>query len=223
MEQVPDASVDSVVTSPPYNIGTKYGNISDDCSEPEYWLMMKRVLTESVRVLHSGGKMVVQTADTVLSWGYCQHAALLTCMLRGLGMSLMQRHYALVDSLDGVEASERSLVGRHFISATNFGAKAHSNTHQWLVFVKGSVEWNPKGEILYFKSVPEENHPCPFGDEEIAFVLDRYFPEHGVVLDPFMGIAKLGVEVVRRGGSFIGYELSPEIYAVAERNLSKAT
>lgn len=230
MDQVPDASVDLVVTSPPYNIGTAYGRHSDKLPQYEYKDMVNHSLKECVRALCLNGRLVLQVADTLYMRGnYIQYAGFLTRLIMKMGMSLGSRHFALVSTCDGIELPEELLnkTGRSGELWEEYGtfteqAQAHSNTHQWLVFVKGSVEWNPKGEILYFNSVPENGHPCPFGNGEITFVLDRYLSPGGVVLDPFMGIAKLGVEVVRRGGSFIGYELSPGIYAVAKRNLRNA-
>lgn len=228
MEQASDASVDLVVTSPPYNIGTAYGRHSDKLPQYEHKDMVSHSLKECVRALCPNGRLVLQVADTLYVRGnYVQYSGYLSRLVSKMGMSLEARHFALVSTRDGIELPEElsNKTGRSGELWEEYGtfteqAQAHSNTHQWLVFVKGVAAWNPQGEVLYFNSIPTQGHPCPFGDDEVSFVLDRYFPERGVVLDPFMGIAKLGMEVVRRGGSFIGYELSPEIYAVAERNLA---
>ncbi len=227
MDQVPDASVDLVVMSPPYNIGTAYGSYTDDIESVDYWTMLAKVFMGCVCALKPNGRLILQAADTIITQNHpyrmvcVQYAGLLANRLIKFDrLRLETRHYQLVKSEGDQELPEDMFDPKHYFApCSNY---VHSNTHQWLVFRKGSVR-RKKGKILYFNSVPEDGHPCPFGDEEIAFVLDCYFPNRGVVLDPFMGIAKLGVEVIRRGGSFIGYELSPEIYAVAERNLGKAT
>ncbi|MFZ1626783.1 MAG: DNA methyltransferase [Candidatus Moraniibacteriota bacterium] len=224
MDQVSDASVDLVVMSPPYNIGTAYGSYTDDIESVAYWTMMAKVFMGCVRVLKPNGRLILQAADTVIMENLpyksvcVQFAGLLANRLIKVdGLRLETRHYQLVKSEGEQELPEEMFDPKCFFIPSQYSA--HSNTHQWLVFRKGPVR-RKKGKILYFNSAAEDGHPCPFGADEIAFVLDRYFPERGVVLDPFMGIAKLGTEVVRRSGSFIGYELSPEIYVVAERNLS---
>lgn len=223
MEQVPDSSVDLVVMGPPYNIGTAYGSYNDDIESVDYWTMMKDVIEGSVRPLKINGRLILQAADTVIMKNppyrrtCIQFAGLLASRLIKVdGLRLETRHYQLVKSEGEQELPEEMFDPEYYFVPSQYSA--HSNTHQWLVFRKGPAR-RKKGKILYYNSVPTDGHPCPFSDEEIAFVLDRYFPEQGVVLDPFMGIARLGAEVVRRGGSFIGYELSPEIYSVAERNL----
>lgn len=226
MDQVPDASVDLVVMSPPYNIGTAYGSYTDDMRSVDYWLMLVKVFSGCTRVLKPNGRLILQAADTIITknplYGriYVQFAGLLASRLIKVDrLQLEVRHYQLVKSKRQQELPEEMFDPKHYFAPCFY--EAHSNTHQWLVFRKGPVR-RKKGKILYFNSVPEDGHPCPFGDDEITFVLDRYFPERGVVLDPFMGIAKLGAEVIRRGGSFLGYEISPEMFAVAERNLAAA-
>ncbi len=226
MDQVTDGSVDLVVTSPPYNMGTAYGSYADDMKSVDYWDMMRDVIEGCVRVLKPNGRLILQAADTMIMKDppyrrtYSQYAGVLAHrLIKYDGLRLETRHYQLVKSEGGQELPEEMFDPECYFIPSQY--LAHSNTHQWLVFRKGPVR-RKAGKILYFNSVPEDGHPCPFGEGEIDFVLDRYFPERGIVLDPFMGIAKLGVEVVRRGGSFIGYELSPEIYAVAKRNLNNA-
>lgn len=225
MDQVPDASVDLVVMSPPYNIGTTYGSYTDDIESVDYWIMLAKVFMGCVRALKPNGRLILQAADTIITQNHpyrsvcVQYAGLLANrLIKFDGLRLETRHYHLVKSEGERELPEEMFDPKRYLAPCSHCV--HSNTHQWLVFRNGPVR-RKKGKIIYFNSVPEDGHPCPFSEAEIDFVLDRYFPERGVVLDPFMGIARLGAEVVRRGGSFIGYEISPEIYAVAERNLSK--
>jgi DNA modification methylase len=42
-------------------------------------------------------------------------------------------------------------------------------------------------------------------------------------LDPFMGTANLGVQVIKRGGIFFGYEIDTGFYETAKRKLEKAS
>lgn len=47
-------------------------------------------------------------------------------------------------------------------------------------------------------------------------------PTGGVVLDPFMGSGTTGVACVRAGLNFIGIEIDPDYFAIAERRIKEA-
>lgn len=47
-------------------------------------------------------------------------------------------------------------------------------------------------------------------------------PTGGVVLDPFMGSGTTGVAAIQEGRRFIGVELDPQYYAIAERRIANA-
>jgi DNA modification methylase len=51
----------------------------------------------------------------------------------------------------------------------------------------------------------------------------RQFTDAGdIVLDPFMGSGTTGVACVRTGRSFIGIEIDPTYYAIAQRRIAEA-
>jgi len=60
MEELPDASVHLMVTSPPYNVGKTY---DEDMTLDEYRAFMKRVMAEVYRVLVPGGRACINVAN----------------------------------------------------------------------------------------------------------------------------------------------------------------
>lgn len=70
----------------------------------------------------------------------------------------------------------------------------------------------------------------PFPDAHFATFPERLVepcilagcPEGGVVLDPFAGSGTTGVVALKRNRSFVGIELNPEYFAMAERRLAGA-
>ena len=79
MTDVPDESVDLIVTSPPYNINIKYGNktshgktveskstkYSDNLPEEEYRQMLGKVFTECKRVLKPNGSIWINIKNSI--------------------------------------------------------------------------------------------------------------------------------------------------------------
>ena len=77
------------------------------------------------------------------------------------------------------------------------------------------------GIVLYHNYKTLAEHPCPFPREHIDYFLNKYFKPGFTVLDPFAGTANLGVEVIKRGGNYVGYELIKEFHETAMNKLSQ--
>ncbi len=64
MREVPDGSVQLIVTSPPYNVGKGYAQHHDDMELRDYLAFLGAVWKESRRVLCRGGRLAVNIANT---------------------------------------------------------------------------------------------------------------------------------------------------------------
>lgn len=69
---VKDASIDVVVTSPPYNIGIRYGTYKDDLPRDKYLAWIEEVGAEVARVLAPGGSFFLNVgnkpSDPWIAW-----------------------------------------------------------------------------------------------------------------------------------------------------------
>ena len=219
MSEVKDGSVDLIITSPPYNIGTKYGNYSDSLPIDEYKTLLKKVFSECTRILKPGGKLILECADSALINGtYIQLAGHIQGICIKLGLKVIERHINFSHSDNGSEIPEHGWKDDYTTTANS-----HSNCHQIIVFSRSDkVRFVSSGEVLYMNYKSVEGHPCPTPEAIYTFLLDKYFSSGMTVMDVFMGTAVLGAEVIKRGGLFIGYERDAFIYEIAERNLNRA-
>jgi site-specific DNA-methyltransferase (adenine-specific) len=64
------------------------------------------------------------------------------------------------------------------------------------------------------------DHPTPFPVELPKRLILLYTKPGDVVLDPFMGSGSTALSAVLTGRHYVGYELSPEYCALAERRLA---
>lgn len=221
MNEVQSETIDLILSSPQYNAGAVFGDWKDTAPFESFKQTLTRLICECARTLKTGGKLIIECADTAISEDgtYMSIGALYVKIGLACGLNLVERHVAYTLTKDGVELPEHGW-------SDDFVAQeaTHSNAHQLVVLQKGVASFQPDlSKIIYYNyPANEEGHPCPFAFELIDFVLGHYFKPGDTVLDPYMGTARLGREVIKRGGIFIGYDINPEYCKVAEDYLSRA-
>ena len=65
----------------------------------------------------------------------------------------------------------------------------------------------------------KNNHPTVKPTELMRYLCRLVTPPGGIVLDPFMGSGSTGKAAVLEGFDFIGIELNPEYFAIAEKRV----
>jgi modification methylase len=96
MEMVPDASVQLVVTSPPYNVAKNYTDHDDELSLEEYVRLLNAVWRECHRVLVPGGRLCVNIANTDRK-PYLSLVSLVDEQLRTSGQTWLHRGHIIWD------------------------------------------------------------------------------------------------------------------------------
>lgn len=65
-------------------------------------------------------------------------------------------------------------------------------------------------------------HPCPKPVRWASWLVSRATKEDGTIFDPFMGSGTTGVACMQLGRNFIGCEIDPTYYAIAEKRIKEA-
>lgn len=92
---------------------------------------------------------------------------------------------------------------------------------------KGAYEPNDghlRSDVIRHKASlsRDREHPVEKPPEMLAELITACTPEGATVLDPFMGSGTTGVACVQTGRSFIGVEIDPTYFAIAERRIAEA-
>lgn len=221
MKQIPDASVDLVVTSPPYNLknstgngmkcgkGGKWSNAAlisgyatyDDCMPHEAYVAWQRAcLTEMFRVIKDDGAIFYNH-----KW-------------RVQGGLLQDRH----DIVEGFPVRQIIIWRRK--GGINFNKGYFLPTYEVIYMIaKPKFELAPKsnayGDVWEFMQEQKNEHPAPFPVALIDRIVSSTHAK--VVLDPFMGSGTTAVVAAGLGRDYIGIEVSEDYVRLAEKRIER--
>lgn len=281
MSAVPDASVQLVVTSPPYNVAKDYSNHDDNLSLDAYIVMLNAVWRECHRVLAPGGRLCVNVANTDRK-PYLSLVSLIDEQLRTSDLSWLHRGHIIWDK--GASAGISTAWGSFGRSSNPTLRDVHEYITVWskeqLRLDTGGISgvtgnqfvawtrsiWRPEERIAELEkkitakltyarqrgkddawiaesiaravwgqtTVPGEkvwemttessvDHPAPFPVELPRRVIALYTQPGDVVLDPFMGSGSTAIAAKSVGRQYVGYEISDEYCALAQKRLASLT
>ena len=108
----------------------------------------------------------------------------------------------------------------------------------WLVWDKGQrdfsladgeMAWTNQDKAMRIFTYPraamlKENglHPTQKPIALMKWCIEMFTQEGDTILDPFMGSGTTGVACVQTGRNFIGIEIDPTYYAIAEKRIARA-
>lgn len=220
MRGIPSASIDLVVTSPPYNLKNSTGNglkdgrggkwqnarlingyvNHDDCMPyDEYVAWQRRCLTEMMRVLTPEGAIFYNH-----KW-------------RVQGGLLQDRH----EIVDGFPVRQIIIWKRK--GGINFNPGYFLPTYEVVYLIANSkFKLAPKanhfGDIWEFTQEMNNPHPAPFPVELVERIISSTYAN--VVLDPFMGSGTTAVASYRQDRDFIGIDIALEYCEMARERIA---
>ncbi len=231
LREIPDSSVQLVVTSPPYNIGKEY---ETRVSISSYADQQREVITECVRVLNPTGSICWQVGNYVCDGEIVPLDTVLYSVFRDLKLKMRNRiiwHFEhglhcsrrfsgryeaivwftkgddYIFNLDAVRVPQKYPGKKHFK-----GPKA------------GAYSCNPLGKnpgdlwiIPNVKSnhVEKTIHPCQFPVELIERLVLAFSNENDWVFDPFLGVGTTVVAATRHRRRGAGAETTASYVEVA--------
>ncbi len=113
----------------------------------------------------------------------------------------------------------------HIIAARNLNALTRGplGFSNWLACALSGTK-PPQMQNFFEFAIRGEmpDHPSPKPIEYMRKLIERVTSPGDTVLDPFMGSGTTGVACVQLGRSFIGCEIDPGYFAIAEKRIKQA-
>jgi site-specific DNA-methyltransferase (adenine-specific) len=237
------ASVDVVVTSPPYNLDLRYSSYEDRRGEDDYLTWMVSVAEALRRVMKPDASFFLNISG---SPGRPWLPFELIVRLRPL--FVLQNHITWIKSIDtgqstvghfkpvagkrflhhahehifhltlnGQVALDRMAIGVPYADKSNIARRGHSRDLR----CRGNTWFIPYETVQ--SRAAKFNHPGTFPVDLPRWCIRLHGRPGGVVLDPFVGTGTTLVAAAREGARGIGIDVDPAYVAIARARLVDET
>lgn len=209
LKNIPDESVDALITDPPYGTNDNYGksikrgNFHTDFNVIKWDTALPlEYLSECYRIMKNDTWGVVFTDKKEITnvWNY----------LESIGFSPRNTFY-------WIKPNKAPTMRKNFKSSVETA----------IIFTKGrtNIKWRGNGnqnnyEILPFVLGKESvNHPTQKPIKLMNRFVELFTDVGDVIIDPFMGSGTTGISCVRNGRDFIGIELNTEYFELSKKRI----
>ena len=226
MKDIPDGSVDLVFTSPPYNmnlrirngvycsrqivkeLSTKYDGFDDNLPMEDYFNFNVSVVSELLRV-----------SDLVF-----YNVQFLTGNKSALYKLIGHFHDKIKEFIVWDKINAQPAIGVKILNSRFEVILVFQNSHpesrkfDTAQFYRGTLQnlWQIKRGTKIDKS-----HGATFPEELAELVIKNFSSTGGTILDPFMGTGTVGAVCKKTDRNFIGIELLPAYYKIAEKRINE--
>ena len=225
MKELPDNSIHLMITSPPYNVSKEY---DDDLTLQQYLILLENSFRETYRVLVNGGRACINVANLGRK-PYIPLSDYISKIMIEIGFKMRGE----IIWNKAASASPSTAWGS-WQSASNPTLR---DVHEYiLIFSKGDykrekeskensiskeqfIEWTKSIWTMNAESARRIGHPAPFPEELPFRLMQLYSFKDDIILDPFMGSGTTALSAVKSERKFVGYDISKEYVALAEKRL----
>lgn len=245
LKQIPEETIDIIITSPPYCIGKAYENAHDDIET--FKNQHEQIFPDLYRILKPGGSICWQIGyhvnnSSVYPLDYFVYS-IFTENSKNLSYPLLLRNRIIWTFGHGLNSTQR-FSGRHetilwFTKGNKYEFDLDSirvpQKYPGKRSYKGPNKGNFSGNILgknpsdvwdipnvKAQHVEKTKHPCQFPVAIPRRLIKALTPMDGLVLDPFLGSGTSGVAAILEKRRFVGSEILPEYYDISMKRIKDA-
>lgn len=239
IKEVPENSIDLVITSPPYCMGKSYETTN---SIDRFIENHENILSDIIRITKHGGSICWQIGYHVKNKNYIPLDFLIYDIMKNYS-EIRLRNRIIWTFGHGAHARTR-LSGRHELmlwftkgneyyfdlDAIRIPQKYPGKRH-YKGPNKGKFSGNPKGknpgDVWHIPNVKaghveKTDHPCQFPVALAQRAIQAFSPPKGLIFDPFMGSGSAGVASVQGNRRFLGAELLENYIKISSQRIQSA-
>lgn len=214
LKEIDDASIDLIITSPPYNLGNnhhtgskKHKSYDDNMNEEQYQKWQITVLNECYRILKENGSMIYNHKNRIK---------------KGKQITpyewLLKTKFIIKQEIVWINRSQNFDKIRFYpFTERLYWLTKRRSTKLTNILNKYDVfdwkEWSPVGT--------KKAHTRAFPIKLVKDMLS-VFPKAKLILDPFMGSGTTAIACKQMGKDFIGFEIKKEFIELCNKRLAKS-
>lgn len=218
IKKIPDNSVDFILTDPPYNLAQhSTGNIplpgrtamNNDLApwdliefKPEEWI------DDFLRILKPTGNLFIFTSYNQIGKWY----------------DLLDHKFDATNFMVWHKTNPAPKVFKAgFLNSCELIYTCWNKGHTWNFISQAEMHNFLESSIcMRPERLQDPKHPTQKPVAVLKKLITIASNEGCVIFDPFMGVGSTGVAALELGRKFIGFEISPEYFAAAEKRLKNA-
>lgn len=239
LKNLPDESVDLLVTSPPYYVGKEYDRSS---SVSDFERQMEKTLEGARHKIKPSGSMCWQVGYHVSDNAAVPLDVIIyNVVARYPEFKLRNR---IIWTFGHGTHSSRRFSGRHetilwFTNGEGYAfdldsvrvPQRYPGKKHYKGPKKGTWSGNPNGKNpedvwdipnVKAKHVEKTLHPCQFPTALVRRLVRALTPAGGLVVDPYMGVGTTAVACALEGRRFAGCDLQPKYVSIARARVESA-
>jgi DNA modification methylase len=230
LRELPDNCIDMILTSPPYNFGISYNNTNDVNMWENYFNILFSIFKECIRVLKSGGRIVVNIQPMFSDYVPTHHFISNFFIKEGLiwkGEIIWEKNnYNCKYCTWGSWRSPSSPYLKYSWEFVEIFCKNHlrkdGDKDDIDIEAEEFKKWvYSKWSIAPERKMKEFKHDAMFPEELAKRAVKLFSYKNDIVLDPFDGTGtttKVASQLERR---FIGIDIDPEYCNTAKKRLEE--
>ncbi|MDR2762019.1 MAG: site-specific DNA-methyltransferase [Planctomycetaceae bacterium] len=228
LKQFPDNCIDLIVTSPPYNFGINYNNSNDVNLWDNYFEMLFNIFGECVRILKSGGRMIVNIQPLFSDYVPSHHLVSNFFIRQGLiwkGEIIWEKNnynckYCTWGSWQSPSSPYLKYSWEFIEIFCKNTLKKDGIKDDVDITADEFKKWvYAKWSIAPERKMKEYKHDAMFPEELVKRIIKLFSYQNNIVLDPFNGAGTTTKVARSLGRQFIGIDIDQSYCEIAENRL----
>jgi DNA modification methylase len=241
MPEIPEKSIDLMVTSPPYNLNISYGNhwkkrkiiatkgkkYEDNMPEDKYRIMLKNVFEETKRVLKNDGSIYLNMKSRLINkqlvppfWVidffrdmYLKNIIIWNFDWGGSTNKRFSSRYEFIFLFTKDEGKWKFNLDDIKIPSVNYRPDRYKSQLK-----NPSDVW--RIPLVSGNSLERTEHPAQYPEKLIERIIKASTNPGDIILDPFIGSGTTAVVAKKLGRHYIGYDIHYEYIKIARKRIN---